>query len=171
MPVSPESQALRGCTTLLRTGVDPGNIISSLYDSDLLTPEERDQANAPNLIPTQRMDVVCSALERRVRVRLEAFHKFVKILLSEPALEPVAKDLYDLYLEKGGTRQEYAAQFEAPVQPTPAPVQPTPGIVRSASIASYLACYTPTHLQCYTPTVQYSVSCMNFASPWIWRAN
>ena len=64
------------------------------------------------------MREVYLALERRVRVSSKAFHKFVRILIGVPALEPVAKQLYDLYLKEGGTRQEYAAQFKPTVQPT-----------------------------------------------------
>ena len=59
------------------------------------------------------MDEVYLALERRVRVSSKAFHKFVRILIGVPALNDVAKQLYDLYLKERGTRQEYAAQFEA----------------------------------------------------------
>ena len=58
------------------------------------------------------MREVYSALKRRVGLSPEAFHKFVCILIGVSALKPVAKKLYDLYLEEGGTRQEYAAQFE-----------------------------------------------------------
>ena len=113
-----ESHALRKSAALLRNNVNPDDIISLLYDEELLTDGERDSANNVQLIATKRMEEVYSALERRVRVSPEAFHKFVRILIGVPALKPVAKQLHDLYLQEGGTRQECAAQFEAPVQPT-----------------------------------------------------
>ena len=109
---SPECRALRKSGALLRNNVNPDDIVTLLYDEELLTDGERDSANNDQLIATKRMKVY-SALERRVRVSPEAFHKLVRILISVSALKPVAKQLYDLYLKEGGTRQEYAAQFEA----------------------------------------------------------
>ena len=117
--VSPECRALRKSAALLRNNVNPDDIVTLLYDEELLTDGERDSANNDQLIATKRMEKVYSALERRVRVLPEPFHKFVRILIGVPALKPVAKQLHDLYLKEGGTRQEYAAQLEATVQPTP----------------------------------------------------
>ena len=117
MQASPEIGALGQASNLLRTTINPDDIVALLFDNQLLTRDERDLANSRH--PQQRMEKVYSALERRVGVSPEPFHKFVRILLiGVPALKPVAKQLYDLYLKEGGTRQEYAAQFEAPVQPT-----------------------------------------------------
>ena len=119
MQASPEYRALRKSGALLRNNVNPDDIVTLLFDEELLTDGERDSANNDQLIATKRMEKVYSALERRVRVLPEPFHKFVRILIGVPALKPVAKQLYDLYLKEGGTRQEYAAQFEPTVQPTP----------------------------------------------------
>ena len=118
MQASPEYRALGQASNLLRTSINPDDIVALLFDNQLLTRDERHLANARHLIPQQRMGEVYSALERRVGISPEPFHKFVRILIGVPALKPVAKQLYDLYLKEGGTRQEYAAQFEAPVQPT-----------------------------------------------------
>ena len=118
MQASPEYRALGQASNLLRTSINPDDIVALLFDNQLLTRDDRNLANARHLIPQQRMGEVYSALERRVGVLPEPFHKFVRILISVPALKPVAKQLYDLYLKEGGTRQEYAVQFEAPVQPT-----------------------------------------------------
>ena len=119
MEDSPESRALKKSATLLKNSIDPDDIVFLLHDKDLLTEGERNSANNVQLIATKRMEKVYLALERRMWVSSEAFHKFVRILIGLPALKPVATQLYDLYLKEGGTRQEYAAQFEAPVQPTP----------------------------------------------------
>ena len=116
---SPESRTLGQATNLLRKSISPNDIVAVLFDTKLLTEDDRDLANASHLTPRERMDEVYLALERRVRVLPEPFHKFVRILIGVPALKPVAKQLYDLYLKEGGTRQEYAAQLEATVQPTP----------------------------------------------------
>ena len=113
-----EFRALGQAATLLINSVNPDDIVFLLHDKDLLTEGERDSANNVQLIATKRMEEVYLALERRLRVLPEPFHKFVRILIGVPALKPVAKQLHDLYLQEGGTRQEYAAQFEAPVQPT-----------------------------------------------------
>ena len=110
---SPESRALGQAANLLRTSISPDDIVALLFDKQLLTRDDRDLANARHLIPSKQMDEVYSALERRVRVSPEAFHKFVRILIGVPALNDVAKQLYDLYLKERGTRQEYTAQFEA----------------------------------------------------------
>ena len=118
MQASPEYRALGQASNLLRTSINPDDIVALLFDNQLLTRDERDLANSRHLIPQQRMEKVYSALERRVGVSPEPFHKFVRILIGVSGLEPVAKQLYDLYLKEGGTRQEYAALFEAPVQPT-----------------------------------------------------
>ena len=114
-PESPESRALGQAADLLRKWINPDDIAAVLFDNHLLTKDEHDSANASHLIPQQRMREVYSALIKRVGVSPEPFHKFVRILIGVPALKPVAKQLYDLYLKEGGTRQEYAAQFE----PTP----------------------------------------------------
>ena len=114
MQASPENRALGQASNLLRTTINPDDIVALLFDNQLLTRDERDLANARHLILQQRMEKVYSALERRVGVSPEPFHKFVRILLiGVPVLKPVAEQLYDLYLKEGGTRQEYAAQFEA----------------------------------------------------------
>ena len=118
MEDSPESRALKKSATLLKNSIDPDDIVFLLHDKDLLTEGERNSANNVQLIATKRMEKVYLALERRMWGSSEAFHKFVRILISVPALKPLAKQLYDLYLKEGGTREEYAAQFEAPVQPT-----------------------------------------------------
>ena len=114
MPEQPslESRALGQAATLLINSVNPDDIVSLLYDEALLTDGESDSANNDQQIATKRMREVYSALKRHVRVSPEAFHKLVCILIGVPALKPVAKQLYNLYLEKGGNRQEYAAQFE-----------------------------------------------------------
>ena len=137
---SPEYRALGQASNLIVNSIDPNDIVALLFDNQLLTRYERDLANTRHLIPQQRMGKVYSALEKRVRVSSKAFHKFVPILIGMPAYKPVAKQLYDLYLKEGGTRQEYAAQFEAP----------TPGIVTSASIYTPIASYIPSLLQCST---------------------
>ena len=108
---SPESRALGQAANHLRKGINPNDIVAVLFDNKLLTEDDRDLANARHLIPSKQMDEVYSALEMRVGVSPEAFHKFVRILIGVPALKPVAKQLYDLYLKEGGTRQEYAAHF------------------------------------------------------------
>ena len=104
---SPESRALGRAADLIVNSIDPNDIVAVLFDNKLLTEDERDLANASHLILQQRMGEVYSALERRVRVSPEAFHKIVRILIGVPALKPVAKQMYDLYLQEGGTRQEY----------------------------------------------------------------
>ena len=115
---SSEYRALGRAAHLLRTSINPDDIVALLFDNQLLTRYERDLANTRHLIPQKRMGEVYSALERRAGVSPEPFHKFVRILIGVSGLEPVAKQLYNIYLKEGGTRQEYAAQFEAPVQPT-----------------------------------------------------
>ena len=119
MQASPESLALGQAADLLKKSINPSDIVEVLFDNHLLTEDEHDSANAIHLIPQKRMLEVYSALKKRVWVSPEAFHKFVRILIGVPALKPVAKQLYNLYLKEGGTRQEYAAHFEATVQPTP----------------------------------------------------
>ena len=114
MPEHPslECRALGQAATLLINSVNPDDIVSLLYDKELLTVGERNSANNVQLIATKRMEEVYLALERRMWGSSEAFHKFVCILISVPALKPVAEQLYSLYLTEGGNRQEYAAQFE-----------------------------------------------------------
>ena len=101
---SPEYRALRRGSSLLKSGINPDDIVSLLSDHDLLTPDERCRANATNLTAPKRMEEVHSALERRVIVRWETFHTILAILKSVPALGPVAEELHELYKKEGGTR-------------------------------------------------------------------
>ena len=102
MAASLEYDALRKGFTLLKTGVSPGDIVSPLYDGKLLTPDERSKANASHLTPPQRMEEVCSALERRIKVEPTSFHKLITILKSVSGLEPLAEKLDGIYVDLSG---------------------------------------------------------------------
>ena len=82
MEDSPESHTLRKSAALLKNSINPDDIVFLLYDKELLTEGERNSANNVQLIATKRMREVYSALKRHVRVSPEAFHKFVRILIS-----------------------------------------------------------------------------------------
>ena len=95
MEVSLEYKALRRGASLLKDGVCPDDIVTPLYNNDLLTPDERSRANTSHHTASQRMEEVYSALERRVKVEPRAFHLLLDILKNVSALVPVAEKLHE----------------------------------------------------------------------------
>ena len=103
MDQSLEYKALRKGATILKGCVSPEDIITPLFDKELLTPQERDRANAGHLTPNQRREEVYLALERRVTVKPAAFRTIIDILKNEPALAPVAEKLKKLWIAEHPT--------------------------------------------------------------------
>ena len=103
MDQSLEYKALRKGATILKGCVSPDDIVTPLFDKELLTPQERDRANATHLTPNQRMEEVYLALERRVKVEPAAFWTIIDILEEESALAPVAEKLKKLCIAKHPT--------------------------------------------------------------------
>ena len=98
MERSLEYKVLRKGATILKDCVSPDDIVTPLFNKDLLTPQERSGANAGHLTPTQRMEKVHLALERRVKVEPTAFWTIIDVLENEPALAPVAEKLRKLWI-------------------------------------------------------------------------
>ena len=98
MEVSLEYRALRRGASLLKDGVCPDDIVTPLYNNDLLTPDERSRANASHYTASQRMEEIYSALERRVKVERRAFHLLLDILKNVSALVPVAEKLREFWM-------------------------------------------------------------------------
>ena len=103
MDQSLEYKALRKGATILKGCVSPDDIVTPLFDKELLTPQERSRANAGHLTLDQRMEEVYLALERRVTVKPAAFHTIIDILKNEPALAPVAEKLKKLWIAEHPT--------------------------------------------------------------------
>ena len=63
-------------------GVDPANVVGSLFSAELLTPQERQKATQRTSTPTEQLREIFDALERRVSTKPANFHTLVEILRS-----------------------------------------------------------------------------------------
>ena len=88
-PLSREAIALRKSNSVFKKGVDPDNLITVLYSNLLLTPEKKSKATQWTLTDEQKLWEVFTAMERRVSVTSDDFHKLADALRDEPALKPV----------------------------------------------------------------------------------
>ena len=75
------------------SGVDPGSVIKKLYSKHLLTPEEKGKAKQKTLTEDEQLDVIFDCLERRVSADPSVFNRLIQVLLEEPALEAVGKNI------------------------------------------------------------------------------
>ena len=91
MADSPEAIALRRSADIFKKSVDPDAIITRLYSSSLLTPEERAKASSGD--PYQRIDAIFVSLERRIAVEPANFNKLVKILKGVSGLRNLGEAL------------------------------------------------------------------------------
>lgn len=90
---STESRALRKSYAVFKKGVDPDNLVTTLYSNLLLTPEERAKATQRTLTDDQKLEEIFSSLEKRVSVEPKAFHELVKALRDELAMKSVADQI------------------------------------------------------------------------------
>lgn len=93
LSISRESRALRASYVVFKRGTDPDTVVTVLYSKFLLTPEEKQRALQETLTPGQQLDKIFDCLERRVSANANVFHKVVQMLLNEPALEEVGKNM------------------------------------------------------------------------------
>ena len=93
MALSKEMRTLRKSCEVFTSEVDPDFIINKLYSKFLLTSQERERALQRTQTPVQQLNWIYDCLERRVSADPSNFHKVVKVLLNEPALERVGKKM------------------------------------------------------------------------------
>ena len=93
MAMSAEARTLRRSNAIIKSGVDPENLVTVLYSNFLLTPDENEKATHKPLTAGQQLEEIFKALERRVAVDPQVLQKLLDALNSEPALEPVAKKI------------------------------------------------------------------------------
>jgi len=93
MELSRESRALRKSYADFNRGADPDAVITMFYSKFLLTPEEKERATQSTLTARKQLDVLFECLERRVSADSSVFNKLVQVLLEEPALAAVGKNM------------------------------------------------------------------------------
>jgi hypothetical protein len=95
--LSTESRALRRSNAVFKTGVDPSALVTVLYSKFLLTPDERSEATQKTLTDGDKLELMFTYLERRVSTDPQNFHKLLKALNDEPAMEAVGGKIKGVY--------------------------------------------------------------------------
>ena len=80
------SRALRRSHKLLKDGADPNSLEAVLYSKMLLTREEHEKAIQTTETDSQKLQVILTALERRVSADPNVFQTLLTVLMAEPAL-------------------------------------------------------------------------------------
>ena len=94
---SAECQAFQKCFAVLSDGIsDPGWLASELYSRDMISRDERQEAQLETLPAPTRTRKLLSAIEDQIKASpASKFRGFLDILHSQPSLEHLARNLED----------------------------------------------------------------------------
>ena len=93
LSLSVESIALRRSNAIFTRAGDPDGLVTVLYSSFLLTPDEKIRALQQSLTARQKMEEIFQTMERRVSVNTLDFHTLLNVLKAEPATKSLGKEM------------------------------------------------------------------------------
>ena len=99
-PPNIEAEAIKSNYTKLIDGIqhELPQLVPALYQEDLIGESTRDRAKLPGLIPKEKATEIVDILQGRIKNEPNEFHRLIKVLRSNPALNYLADQL-----EKSGT--------------------------------------------------------------------
>ena len=93
LSLSVESIALRRSNAIFTKAGDPDGLVTVLYSSFLLTPDEKIRALQQSLTARQKMEEIFQMMERRVSVNPSDFHTLLYVLKAEPATKSLGEEM------------------------------------------------------------------------------
>ena len=90
---APETIAINKCLDSLRRGLHPDDLVYKLFAAGILSDSDKSEANNYMLTKQRRTQIIVDAVASKVRDSPRIFHDFVQILKSEPAYDPIARQV------------------------------------------------------------------------------